>query len=264
VLKRAASVHDGVRPPGRGVVVLCYHRVGERSRAAEIDLPVREFEAQMAMVAERADPITLDDALAVLGTCELPGRDPVVVTFDDGTADFVDVVVPVLVRHGIPAVLYVATDFVERGCEFPAGGRPVSWAGLCDAVSTGLVTLGSHTHTHALLDRVDAVTAAHELDRSRELLAERTGVQVEHFAYPKAVVGNAPAEAAIRTRFRSAAVGGTRANRYGATDRYRLARSPVQRSDGREWFERKLAGGLRLEDDVRRWANRVRYIGAST
>jgi hypothetical protein len=28
------------------------------------------------------------------------------------------------------------------------------------------------------------------------------------------------------------------------------------------FFEQKLAGGLRLEDDVRRLANRVRYIGA--
>jgi hypothetical protein len=51
---------------------------------------------------------------------------------------------------------------------------------------------------------------------------------------------------------------------YGATDPYRLARSPVQRADGMHWFERKLAGGLRLEDDVRRWANRVRYLGATT
>jgi hypothetical protein len=37
----------------------------------------------------------------------------------------------------------------------------------------------------------------------------------------------------------------------------------VQRADGSEFFERKLTGGLRLEDDVRRLVNRVRYIGAS-
>jgi peptidoglycan/xylan/chitin deacetylase (PgdA/CDA1 family) len=261
-LKRAASVRDGVRPPARGVVVLCYHRVGERSDAREIDLPTPEFEAQISTVADRA--VTIEDALVALQTTDEPERDPVVVSFDDGTADFVDVVVPVLVRHGVPAILYVATDFVERGGEFPAGGRPVSWAGLRDVLTTGLVTIGSHTHTHALLDRVDGPTAADELDRSHELITERLGVVPRHFAYPKAVAGSAAADAAIRSRFASAAVAGTRPNRYGATDPYRLARSPVQRADGRRWFERKLAGGLGLEDDVRRWANRVRYIGAST
>jgi hypothetical protein len=96
------------------------------------------------------------------------------------------------------------------------------------------------------------------------LIAERLGVVPRHFAYPKAVAGSPEIDAAVRTRFQSAAVAGTRPNRYGTTDPYRLARSPVQRADGREWFERKLAGGLRLEDDVRRWANRVRYIGATT
>ena len=49
----------------------------------------------------------------------------------------------------------------------------------------------------------------------------------------------------------------------GATDRWRLARSPVQRSDGLEFFRHKVRGGMRLEDDVRRLANRVRYLGAS-
>jgi hypothetical protein len=31
-----------------------------------------------------------------------------------------------------------------------------------------------------------------------------------------------------------------------------------------EFFEQKLRGGLRLEDDFRRLANRVRYMGAQS
>ena len=93
---------------------------------------------------------------------------------------------------------------------------------------------------------------------------ERTGVKPEHFAYPKALAGNASVDASMRTMFKSAAVAGTHANRYGYTDPWRLARSPVQRADGMRFFEQKLTGGLRLEDDVRRILNRVRYIGASS
>ena len=72
------------------------------------------------------------------------------------------------------------------------------------------------------------------------------------------------AAAAVRERFASAAVAGTHLNRYGATDPYRLGRSPIQLSDGMRWFRRKVQGGMALEDDVRRVANRLRYAGATS
>jgi peptidoglycan/xylan/chitin deacetylase (PgdA/CDA1 family) len=264
VLKRAAGASDHLRNNAPGIVVLAYHRVGGRSSADEIDLPEQRFAAQMAHLARMCDPIGVDDALVALRGSPAGDGYPVVVTFDDGTADFVDVALPILERHAIPATLYVATDFVDRSRPFPGGGLPVSWAGLRDATSTGLVTLGSHTHTHCLLDRVDPATASEELRRSRDLIAEHTGTRPEHFAYPKALVGTRAVEDVVRATYRSAAVAGTRANPYARTDPWRLARSPVQRADGMRFFEQKLSGGLRLEDDVRRFVNRVRYLGAST
>ena len=65
----------------------------------------------------------------------------------------------------------------------------------------------------------------------------------------------------MRSRFRSAALAGTRPNPYGDTDPWRLARSPIQLSDGMRWFERKIDGGMAFEDDIRRVANRRRYAG---
>jgi hypothetical protein len=131
-------------------------------------------------------------------------------------------------------------------------------------VSSGLATIGSHTHTHALLDRTDAAAARHELERSVELIGTRLGVACDHFAYPKALLGSPEAETEVRRMFRSAAVAGSRANPYGATDEHRLHRTPVQVSDGMRWFRRKAAGGLRLEDAARSILNRRRYAGATT
>ena len=70
----------------------------------------------------------------------------------------------------------------------------------------------------------------------------------------------------MRDRFRSAALAGTRANPYGngRPIPYRLARSPIQVSDGMQFFERKVAGGMALEDSFRRAMNRVRYARAGT
>jgi peptidoglycan/xylan/chitin deacetylase (PgdA/CDA1 family) len=260
-VKWLAAAADAVRPSRRGVVVLLYHRVGGRTRVA-VDVPRSLFAEQVAAVAGRAT--TIDGALAALAGPGTAGPDPVAVTFDDGTADFVDDALPVLAEHGVPVTLYVATDFVERGRAFPGGAAPLSWAALADAVSTGLVTVGSHTHTHALLDRLPPAEVAAELDRSIALIEDRLGVRPLHFAYPKAVAGSPHAAAAVARRFRSAALAGTRPNPYGRTDPYRLARSPVQAADGMRFFARKLAGGMALEDGLRRALNRARYAGART
>jgi peptidoglycan/xylan/chitin deacetylase (PgdA/CDA1 family) len=122
-----------------------------------------------------------------------------------------------------------------------------------------LVSVGSHTHTHALLDRLPTERVVEELDRSIELIGDRLGVAARHFAYPKAVRGSGAAEAAVRARFVSAAVGGGHPNRYGRSDLHRLERTAIQRVDGLRWFGHKLAGGMAAEETLRRQVNRLRH-----
>jgi peptidoglycan/xylan/chitin deacetylase (PgdA/CDA1 family) len=268
-MKTSAAAVDSVRRwfsrvpwPPPGLVVLLYHRVGRRSEL-EIDLPLAVFRAQMAELANTARVVSLSDAVSRLADPATQYEPLVAVTFDDGTADFVEVALPVLVERQVPVTVYVATEFLERRRQFPNGGTPLSWAALRDATSTGLVDVGSHTHTHVLLDRLPEADVASELDRSRDLVQEHVGQVPAHFAYPKAVAPSRAADQLVRARFASAALAGTRVNVYGA-DPYRLARSPVQYSDGMRWFRHKLAGGLALEDTMRRALNRGRYAGAAT
>ena len=135
----------------------------------------------------------------------------VAVTFDDGTADFADVALPVLVAHGVPATLYVATDFIERGVQFP-DARAAALVGR--AARRGGDRAGrrglAHAHATALLDRLPADRdrrRARPVDRAHR--RARLGVRPAHFAYPKAVLGSPAADAAVRTRFDSAALAGT-------------------------------------------------------
>jgi peptidoglycan/xylan/chitin deacetylase (PgdA/CDA1 family) len=267
LVKQVLAQGDRVVKPAHGVTVLIYHRVGGGT-GGEVDLDVDAFRAQLEHLHTHHTVIDLDTAAAVLsgnaagGGAVLPER-AVVVTFDDGTADFCDVVVPALVDHGIPATLYTATHFIDSGDEFPWGAPPASWAGLRDAASTGLVTIGSHTHTHALLDRAEPAEIGAELDRSIELIGEHIGTAPAHFAYPKALPGSEAAEAEVRHRFVSAALARSRVNEPGKTDLHRLWRTPIQRSDGFDFFAAKAAGGLRLEGELRDLVARVKYRGAT-
>jgi peptidoglycan/xylan/chitin deacetylase (PgdA/CDA1 family) len=264
LVKALAACADVARRPSAGLVVLIYHRVGRRA-PIETDVPLGLFDDQIAYLTEQVDVVALDDGLRTIASPQSSNASTMVaITFDDGTADFADLALPVLERHRVPVTLYVATAFVEERRPFPHDGTPISWDALRDACSTGLVSVGSHTHSHALLDRLAPEEVDDELDRSIGLVEERIGVPAVHFAYPKAVAGSPAAERAVRARFRSAALAGTRPNRFGATDPYRLARSPVQVSDGMHWFIRKARGGLELEDRLRRLVNRRRYREATT
>ena len=258
--RRLAMAADRLRPPPVGVTILIYHRVGART-STSVDLPTAQFEEQVAWLAEHSRVVTLDEAADLLTAGAPPDdeRPVVVLTFDDGTADFVDEALPVLIRHRVPVTYYLATDFIDRQRPFPNEGVPMTWRAAREAVTSGLVTVGSHTHTHALLDRIPPEQAARELDRSIELLEEHVGVSPRHFAYPKAVLGSEAAQALVRERFRTATIARTRANPYGSSDLHRLTRSPVQRSDDIDVFARKVDGGMGLENDVRDLVNRWRY-----
>lgn len=262
IVKALSALTDPVLTSGEGITILIYHRVGGGT-SSEVDLDVDDFRAQVEYLAEHFDVMSLDDAVRELRSATLPAttRRQVVITVDDGTADFADHVVPALVEANVPATLYAATQFIDTGTEFPWGAPPISWSALRDVVSTGLVTVGSHSHSHWLMDRAEPAVVAHDLDRSVELIGMQLGTAPRHFAYPKAVVGSDATEALVRERFESAALARNRVNHAGHADLHRLWRTPVQRSDTPRYFAAKASGGMRLEGALRDTAARWKYRG---
>lgn len=270
IVKRASLATDPLLARQHGVTVLIYHRVGGNS-SSEVDLDVDTFRQHLEHLAEHTTVVSLTDAVALLGnpasgdtgSTGRPTPPITVITFDDGTADFTDHAVPALVHAGLPATLYVATEFVDGGHDFPWGAPPTSWAALRDATSTGLVTIGSHTHSHWLMDRTDPGVVAADLDQSIQLITAHIGTAPTHFAYPKAVLGSPATEIAVRRRFTTAALARSRTNVPGHTDLHRLWRTPVQRSDAHQHFAAKARGGMRLEGLLRDTIARAKYAGAT-
>jgi peptidoglycan/xylan/chitin deacetylase (PgdA/CDA1 family) len=224
-------------------VILLYHKIGTGSR--EIDLPLSLFRAQLRRLKSKLAVRPLDDVLAG------PTLGGVVLSVDDGYRDFHDNVVPLLVELNMPAILYLATG-LTRNCGLDTPG--VGWGELNDAVSTGLVTVGSHTHTHADLSGATERQADEEMRRSKEIIEDRLGIACRHFAYPWSV-GSVAAERVARQLFDSAAIAwGT--NRWRSFDAHRLARVPVLRSDGLRFFDAKAKGWLDHEATLYRLIRR--------
>lgn len=107
------------RPP-RWLPVLAYHRVVPRPDDSfpfdrgVVDCDPAEFERHMALIARECSPIDLEMLLGFTrGEAQLPPN-PVLVTFDDGYRDNLDCALPVLVRHHIPAVFFIASAYVTE------------------------------------------------------------------------------------------------------------------------------------------------------
>jgi peptidoglycan/xylan/chitin deacetylase (PgdA/CDA1 family) len=239
--------------------VLIYHRVGGGT-PDERDLALDDFAAQMRLLAEGHEVVSLDAALDALDAGD--DRPTVVLTFDDGFADLVDPALPVLAEHRLPFTVYLATEYLGRemhwdGSTASAPGPALSWDDVETLVGSGLCTIGNHTHGHV---RPEVVTEA-DVDQCSEAIAPRIGVAPRHFAYPWGIP--VPAlEPALRARFRSAVTGDLGINLPGV-DPLRLRRVPVRGSDPVEFFAAKLSGRLGPERAYGAVVTMAKKLGAS-
>lgn len=217
------------------MTILGYHRIGGGT-AAELDLPTSALAAQLDELAGR-DVVSLDDALDRLAADDR--RPAVVLTFDDGFADFYRNGWPLLAERGLPFTVYLAGGYMGGDLAWGSlRARAMGWDEVGELAASGLCTLGNHTHTHA---RPEHLTVD-EVDRCTAVVEGRTGVRPRHFAYPWGM--RVPAmEAAVRARFRSAVTGDIGRNLPGA-DVHRLRRVPVRRTDPMPFFRAKLGGWL--------------------
>ncbi len=237
-----------------GPRVLSYHQVGT-SFGREMEVSTRAFSYQISWLLNRGEIIRLED---LFDRYDEPDADRLfVLTFDDGFADVYHNAFPVLQELGVPFTLYLATSPIETGHpmdpKYP-GAAPLTWEQVREMQASGLMTIGAHTHTHPDLRMLSTEEIERELSISDYLIEMNTGLRPRHFAYPWGY-WSPLATGVVRERYESATVGsGPPIDRN--TSEYAVYRTPVQRSDGTWLFRRRIVGGFRLEDLVRRRLNR--------
>lgn len=106
------------RVPSPWLPVLTYHRFASPAYAGALDDAVADstpemFERQMSLLARWFTVVSLEDVFAFRAGKPLPPN-PVLVTFDDGYKDGLEIALPILKRHGVRATFFIATDYVSR------------------------------------------------------------------------------------------------------------------------------------------------------
>lgn len=163
--------------------VLMYHEIVEIGPATTANnynfyVPPKLFEAELRYIASAGyKTMYMKDLAALVAAKKYVPRKTIVLTFDDGTEDFVETVLPLLQKYHLRATLYANPGFNGTN------GR-MNWDELKTVADSGIVEIAAHTMTHQKLTEILPDQARAEIDDSKKTLEYITGEAITSFAYP--------------------------------------------------------------------------------
>lgn len=170
-----------------------YHKVTD-VRPNRIAVTRQSFIDQQAHLARHYNVVSLKEVHRnVRGDGELPAR-AVLLTFDDGYRDNLEIAHPVLERFGHSATIFVPTDFIGSTIPLPhdtglsAPNPTLTWNEL--RALHGVFSIGSHGCSHQVLTRLPAAETTRQMVQSKRLLEEQIRSPVYAFSYPKGSIGD--------------------------------------------------------------------------
>lgn len=200
------------------------------------------FRRQMRHLAAHGyHTLAPDEFVALLDDPSRSRRKSVLITFDDGYVDFYQQAFPLLEELGMTATVFLITDVVEHGLDAWAGPHPddtpqvVSWTQIRKMSRAG-IGFGSHSHTHRKMGELSAEALAAETSKSKAVLEEQLGKEINAFAYPYGQV-SADAKRAVREAGYSCAFAWTSEG----LDRFELRRRAVGPGSGLAPFRFRLS-----------------------
>jgi len=163
-----------------------YHHVN--SDRCSNDLAI--FEEHLKYIKKHFTTIFPDDDIKSKCVC---------LTFDDAYADFYFLIYPLLKKYNLKALLAVPSKYILDDCDNDATNRMgfehndlfrnyqqgtfCTYKELKEMVDSGLVQIGSHSHSHIDLT-ASGVDLEVELKHSKELLESKFDTEVNSFVFP--------------------------------------------------------------------------------
>ena len=176
----------GVAAATRYVPVLCYHRFTAGHSTVPMEVGADSLDAQLRWLRDSGYtvvPLT-DVAAFTAGRRALPPK-AVAITVDDGYRSAITVALPVFKRYGVPATLFVYTDFI-------GSHDGLTYSDLSELRHEPLISVQSHSKSHRdMVKRLPGETATayaarrqQEVTAAQEVFGKRASMTPDIFAYP--------------------------------------------------------------------------------
>jgi peptidoglycan/xylan/chitin deacetylase (PgdA/CDA1 family) len=224
-----------------GLRILTYHSIGSSTYGDYSGLntvSIERFIQHMDVVASMQS-VPLNELVIPQGELNIS------VTFDDGYADNLYVVAPLLAARKIPYTVFVATDFIKNKTK--SFLTPIELKQL--SMSPG-ASIGAHSLTHTNLTLCGKAALQNELEGSKHYIEDLIGLPVTEFAYPYGFADMRVRDAVLEAGYEVAACSRFDINKHNR-DALMLNRCVVLSSDTSRSFKQKIFGDY----DWSRWRN---------
>jgi len=286
------------RNSGTRISILMYHSVLEtddpnRHPYFQTNTKPEIFAQQMQFLADNNyNVISLSEAISLIGgSPQIPNypvtspRKCVVLTWDDGYADFHDNAWPILKKHGFTATMFLPTGYISNDRKSLIGKNCLTWDEVTTLAGEG-ASFGAHTVSHvqlyelyktaskqsnmSFLRRQESIetmaTIDYELRASKQAIEGKLGRPVDQYSYAYAFPEQDQkfvdiyGKALKREGYRSAV-----STRIGTAKRgdslYTLKRIPVNSHDDDGFLQAKLEGGYDWLHQLQSAKKKMRFAG---
>lgn len=163
----------------KSVPAFVYHRFGD-DRYPSTNISIENFEAHLQYLQrEGYKTLTFKESIDYLKSGKKPEK-VVCLTIDDGYKSFVENGLPLLIKYGFKATLFVNTETI-------GSSDYMDWDDLKQAADAG-IEIGNHSHSHDYFLNDSTASGlesyAADLMKSQSLIEQNLGFRPQTFAYP--------------------------------------------------------------------------------
>ncbi len=171
-------------------LILAYHSISD-TRKDTLAVSVQNFEQQLAWLKKNNyQSLSLKDLQNASSKNKI-----VVITFDDGYRDNYHVALPILIKYGFKATIFITADFTGTEHIFwwdknkigkygdEEDFKLLTWDQVNEMIGYG-IEFGSHTKKHKLLPDISEKEARIEIEDSKSKISSMIGSDVSSFCYP--------------------------------------------------------------------------------
>ena len=159
------------------VPVLMYHKIDENSESSRLSVSPRSFKRQMYFLkTHKYNVVRLEDLAILIKKDNVPAK-TIAITFDDGYEDNYKIAYPMLKELGLNATIFIVPSMI--GID-----GYLTWPEVIEMSESGIISIGSHTMTHAWLpDQPEQKLDSQILD-SKRAIESHIRKKIYSFSYP--------------------------------------------------------------------------------
>jgi peptidoglycan/xylan/chitin deacetylase (PgdA/CDA1 family) len=165
-------------------IIFQYHKITNRFEIGGTWLPRKFFENHLKFLKYYG--FTSPSLKEIFAYPKVEGK-RALITFDDGFSSIYEEAFPIMEKYGFKGIVFIITGYIgsKNLWEplFMRRFRHLNWSELRELQKAGWI-IGSHTHTHPDLTKLDGVELLRELETSRKILEDGLGSEIFFLSFP--------------------------------------------------------------------------------